>query len=79
MNTLVNNFQITELSFDVVNRTMKVVFSDGKESNISLMPYNGLKNATLDGLKKYELWDDKKWIHWEELDEDLSAEVIYYS
>ena len=79
MNTLINNIQITNLSFDLEHCTMKAFFSDGKEIQISLLPYRGLKNATLNSLKKYELWDEGKWIHWEELDEDLSAEVIYNS
>jgi hypothetical protein len=25
-------------------------------------------------LAKFELWNNGKWIHWEDLDEDLSAE-----
>lgn len=25
-------------------------------------------------MKNYELWDNGRWIHWEDLDEDLSVE-----
>ena len=29
--------------------------------------------------EKYELWRDGKWLHWEQLDEDFSPEVVIKS
>ena len=36
--------------------------------------YPNLSKGTPEQLQKFELWNDGQWIHWEELDEDLSAE-----
>ena len=36
--------------------------------------YPRLKNATPQQRNEFELWDDGRWIHWEQLDEDLSAQ-----
>ena len=36
--------------------------------------YPNLSKGSENQLLKFELWENGKWIHWEELDEDLSAE-----
>ena len=36
--------------------------------------YPNLKKGTTVQLQKFELWENGKWIHWEDLNEDLSAE-----
>lgn len=51
-----------------------VLFKDGREINASLGLFPRLKHATDSQRNHYELWNDGKWIHWEEIDEDLSAE-----
>ena len=51
-----------------------VQLNDGSVINAPLSLYKGLQKATETQLKSFELWNAGKWIHWEELDEDLSAE-----
>lgn len=51
-----------------------VLFDDGREINAPLDFFPRLKHATEVQRSSYELWNDGKWIHWEEIDEDLSAE-----
>ncbi|MDQ3683354.1 MAG: DUF2442 domain-containing protein [Bacteroidota bacterium] len=36
--------------------------------------YPNLRKGTSEQLTKFELWNNGQWIHWEELNEDLSAE-----
>ncbi len=36
--------------------------------------YPNLRKGTAEQLKKFELWGDGTWLHWEDLDEDLSLE-----
>jgi len=35
--------------------------------------YPHLQNGTEAQREKVEIWSDGKWLHWEELDEDLSS------
>ena len=51
-----------------------VLLKDGQEINTSLEFFPRLKHATEAQRSRYELWNEGKWIHWEEIDEDLSAE-----
>ena len=51
-----------------------VLFNDGSEIKAPIKLFPRLKNATKYQRSLYELWNDGKWIHWEEIDEDLSAE-----
>jgi len=53
---------------------MFVQFKDGKEIGMPLTYFPRLFHATDQQRNEYELWNDGKWIHWEKLDEDLSAE-----
>ncbi len=36
--------------------------------------YPNLKKGTPEQWRKYELWGDGSWLHWEDLNEDLSLE-----
>ena len=51
-----------------------VLFDDGSEIKAPLELFPRLKNASQYQRNLYELWNNGKWIHWEEIDEDLSAE-----
>ncbi len=51
-----------------------VQLNDNRIIGAPIELYPRLKNATSQQRNEYELWNDGKWIHWEELDEDLSAE-----
>lgn len=51
-----------------------VEMNDGRTIGTPVAWYPNLRKGTPDQWAKYELWDDGRWIHWEELDEDLSAE-----
>ena len=56
------------------------LLSDGRVCGHPLSWYPRLKDASENQLLNYELWSGGKWIHWEELDEDLSAEgFLHYS
>ncbi len=47
---------------------------DKRIINVPLSLYPKLKKATPQQRQDYELWEQGRWIHWESLDEDLSAE-----
>ncbi|MFN8346550.1 MAG: DUF2442 domain-containing protein [Spirosomataceae bacterium] len=48
--------------------------NDGRVVGMPLVWFPRLKQATDAQRTNYELWEGGAWIHWEELDEDLSAE-----
>jgi hypothetical protein len=55
----------------------KRIFIELKDGRIIDSPiewFPDLSKGAPDQIKKYELWDNGRWIHWEELNEDLSAE-----
>jgi hypothetical protein len=51
-----------------------IELNDGRVVGSPIDWYPNLKKGTLEQMKNYELWEDGKWIHWEDLNEDLSAE-----
>ncbi len=51
-----------------------VELNEGRIVSVPMCWYPKLKNATPQQRSEFELWEQGKWIHWEELDEDLSAE-----
>ena len=51
-----------------------VEFNDGRIVGTPIEWYPNLRKGTMLQMNNYELWDGGRWIHWEELDEDLSAE-----
>ncbi len=62
----------SRLWFD--NEKIYVELNDKRIINVPLSLYPKLKKATSQQRQDYELWEQGKWIHWEALDEDLSAE-----
>ena len=48
--------------------------NDGRIVGMPLIWFPRLENATEAQRLNYELWNDGSWIHWEDLDEDLSTE-----
>lgn len=50
-----------------------VELNDGHIVGTPLDWYPNLSKGTPEQRLQYELWENGKWIHWEELDEDLSA------
>lgn len=53
-----------------------VELNDKRIIDVPLSTYPRLKNATAKQRQDYELWEQGSWIHWEALDEDLSAEGL---
>ena len=53
-----------------------VLLENGNEIKTLMDYFPRLKNATKEQRNQYELWNDGKWIHWEDIDEDLSAEGL---
>ncbi|HEY9534043.1 MAG TPA: DUF2442 domain-containing protein [Mucilaginibacter sp.] len=51
-----------------------VKMSDGKIVQTPIGSYPNLSKGNTDQLNKYEIKGGGRWIHWEELDEDLSVE-----
>lgn len=51
-----------------------VKMSDGKVIESPIQEYPNLSKGTTEQINKYEIRGGGRWIHWEELDEDLSAE-----
>lgn len=56
------------------NENIFVQLNDNRIIGAPVKLYPRLDKATLEQRNKYELWNEGKWIHWEELDEDLSIE-----
>jgi hypothetical protein len=51
-----------------------VELNDNRIIGTPISWYPNLSKGSGEQLSNYELWNDGQWIHWEELDEDLSAE-----
>jgi hypothetical protein len=51
--------------------------SDGRVIGVPLSWFPRLMNASKQAREKYELWRNGKWIHWDEIDEDLSVEGFF--
>ncbi len=66
------NISVCKIWFD--NEKIFVQLNDNRIIGAPIELYPRLKNATPQQRNEYELWNQGKWIHWEELDEDLSAE-----
>lgn len=49
-------------------------YHDGRIVGMPLSWFPRLEKANDKQRRNYELWNDGAWIHWEELDEDLSAD-----
>ncbi len=63
---------ISEVWFSGKNICVKM--SDGKVIESPIEFYPNLNKGTLKQINNYEIKGNGRWIHWEELDEDLSAE-----
>jgi hypothetical protein len=44
-----------------------VAFTDGRIVGAPIDWYPNLRKGTDEQMKKYELWDEGRWIHWESL------------
>ena len=64
----------TKIWFD--EERMFTLLSDGRVIGVPLDWFPRLLNAPENLRDKYELWRSGKWIHWEELDEDLSVDAM---
>ncbi len=59
----------------VNNRNMLVLgLNNQNDIQVPLSLYPRLQNATEQQRNNYELWNNGKWLHWEDLDEDLSLD-----
>jgi Protein of unknown function (DUF2442) len=56
------------------NNSIYVGMSDGKVIETPIGCYPNLSKGTQNQIDNYQIKDNGRWIHWEELDEDLSAE-----
>jgi hypothetical protein len=66
------SLSITNIYFK--NGIILLHLSNGSSLQDDLNKFPKLFNATQDELNKYELWDNGKWIHWGNLNEDLGLE-----
>jgi hypothetical protein len=48
--------------------------SDGRVIGTPIAWYPNLRKGTLKQMQQFEVWGNGTWLHWEELDEDLSLE-----
>ena len=67
----------------MINKIEKVWFDEKRifieltDSSVIGAPiiwYPNLRKGTSEQLEKYELWSNGTWLHWEDLDEDLSLD-----
>jgi hypothetical protein len=63
---------ITSVRFD--NNNIVVEMSNGKIIEVPINSYPNLRKGTKNQINNYQIKGNGRWIHWEELDEDLSAE-----
>jgi len=56
------------------NKRIFVELNDGRIIGTPIEWYPNLKKGTPEQMTQYELWENGRWIHWEALNEDLSAE-----
>jgi hypothetical protein len=56
------------------DKNICVKMSDGNIIETPIQLYPNLRKGTAEQINNYEIKGGGKWIHWEELDEDLSAE-----
>lgn len=63
---------ISSVWFDDNNIYVKM--SDGKIIESPVLSYPNLSKGNPEQLIRYEIKGNGRWIHWEELDEDLSVE-----
>jgi hypothetical protein len=61
-------------NIDFKNGTILLHLNDGRLLQDTITNFPKLSKATYDELCKYELWDNGRWIHWENLNEDLGLE-----
>ena len=64
--------KITSVGFN--NSNIIVSMSDGNVIETAISSYPNLSKGTKNQINNYQIKGDGRWIHWEELDEDLSAE-----
>jgi Protein of unknown function (DUF2442) len=63
---------VKKIRFD--EQKIFVLLSDERVVDMPLSWFPRLLKAPKELREKYELWRNGKWIHWEELDEDLSVD-----
>lgn len=63
---------ISAVWFD--NNNILVKMSDGKIIETPIQVYPNLSKGTPEQIENFEIKGGGRWIHWDELDEDLSAE-----
>lgn len=64
--------KISKVWFD--DTKIFVELSDGRVIGTPIAWYPNLKKGTPNQWQQFEIWGDGTWLHWEELDEDLSLE-----
>ncbi len=74
MNILKNNVMTTIKSVRFQNENISVEMSDGRIIETPIVNYPNLSKGTKSQINNYQIKGNGRWIHWEELDEDLSAE-----
>ena len=51
-------------------------FNDGRTVDVPVKWFPNLSKGNLEQLENFEIWGDNQFIHWPDLDEDISAEVL---
>jgi hypothetical protein len=73
-NVLIRIIMIVIKSVRFRSNNIAVEMSNGKVIETSITSYPNLSKGTENQLNNYEIKGDGRWIHWNELDEDRSAE-----
>ena len=64
------------VSLDLTEEALSANLSDGRKITVPLEWYPRLVHATHDERVKYELYGEGQYIHWPDLDEDLTVEGL---
>ncbi len=56
-----------------------VQLNDQRVIDTPIMRYPNLSKGTKEQLYKFDIWSNGTWLHWEELDEDLSLNGLLQS
>ena len=66
--------QIKRIWFD--ENRLWAEFYDGRTVDVPTKWFPNLSKGSPQQLDRYEIWGDNQYIHWPDLDEDISAETL---
>ena len=79
MNSSVINKSYLAIDMQIHNDKFTLLLEDGREISIPLEWFTKLRTATKEQLNNWRFIGSGEGIHWNDLDEDISVEALYYT